>query len=138
MITIRKYIEGIFIDIPSSNEKTDVMQEIILNLEEKVADLVEQGKSEEDAINKSIVDFGDGVEIKNDLMPAGTPAAKKKNINYTNRLWFSVWGSALLIGLFIFINFYYSPRAIWFVYPTFAILWWPLAAFFARLNSRKK
>ena len=140
MITIKKYVEGLFREVPDSQEKESIIQEIVLNLEEKVQDLVEQGKTEEDAINKSIVDFGDAGEIKSDLMPTinGYQVKKNKKINYTNSLWFSIWGSALIISLLLFINFYYSPKVIWFVYPVFALLWWPLALFFRRLNNKKK
>jgi len=140
MITIKDYVEGLFKDIPDSSEKENIKQEIILNLEEKVQDLVDAGKSEEDAINKSIVEFGDIEEIKNDLMnvPGAKNVKSKKKTNYVNNLFFSIWASALIIGLFLFINYYYSPKTIWFVYPTFAVLWWPLSMFFTWLNHRKK
>ena len=135
MITIKEHVEGLFKDIPDSREKEDITSEIILNLDEKVQDLIAEGKAEEDAINKSIVDFGDATEIRNSLMPQGV-VKMTKNINYANRMWFSVWASALIIGLFLFINIYTSPSVIWFVYPTFAILWWPLTAVFSWLNNR--
>ena len=139
MITIKDFVEGLFSDIPDSAEKANIKQEIILNLEEKVQDLTDAGKDEEDAINKAIVDFGDIEEIKKDLMKAsgGAKEAPKKT-NYVNNLGFSIWGSALIIGLVLFINFYYTPNTIWFVYPTFAVLWWPLSMFFTWLNHRKK
>lgn len=139
MITIKEYVEGLFREVPDSQDKENIIQEIILNLEEKVQDLMEQGKTEEDAINKSIVDFGDVSEIRKDLLlSADRYHVKKNKINYTNNLWFSIWGSVLIIGLFLFINFYYTPKIIWFVYPVFALLWWPLAMFFIWLNNRKK
>ncbi|MCK5156376.1 MAG: hypothetical protein KAQ69_08105 [Spirochaetales bacterium] len=139
MITIKEYVEGLFREVPDSQDKENIIQEIILNLEEKVQDLMEQGKTEEDAINKSIVDFGDVSEIRKDLLLSADGYHVKKNkINYTNNLWFSIWGSVLIIGLFLFINFYYTPKIIWFVYPVFALLWWPLAMFFIWLNNRKK
>ena len=151
-MTIKDYVEGIFADVPDSLEKDNIKQEIILNLEEKVQDLVDSGKAEEDAINKSIVDFGDAQEIKNDLMQASgiKTAPVKKKTNYVNNLWFSIWGSALIIGLFFFINYttaqgvFPSPSLghaggyPWFIYPTFAVLWWPLSMFFVWLNNRKK
>jgi hypothetical protein len=137
-MTIKDYVEGLFGDIPDSKEKEDIMQEIIMNLDEKVQDLMEQGKEQEDAINKSIVDFGDATEIKKSLMPADMGLPVKKQINYSNRMWFSIWASALIIGLFLFINVYTSPETIWFVYPTFAILWWPLTMVFSWLGNRKK
>lgn len=139
MVTIKDYLEELFGDIPDSVEKENIKQEIIQNLEEKVQDLIQEGKTEEDAINKSIVDFGDIREIKNNLMGAAQPKSAKKDVlRYKNNLWFSICGSALLIGLFLFINFYYTPNIIWFVYPTFAILWWPLGTLFALFSIKKK
>lgn len=44
-----------------------VKQEIIQNLEEKVFYLMEQGKEEDDAINKAIVEFGDIEDLRNEL-----------------------------------------------------------------------
>lgn len=41
-----------------------VKQEIIENLEEKVFYLMDQGKEQEDAINKAIVEFGDIEDLK--------------------------------------------------------------------------
>ncbi|MCK5129598.1 MAG: hypothetical protein KAQ68_07090 [Clostridiales bacterium] len=142
MITIQNYVEELFSDIPDSEEKESIKQEIIQNLEEKVQDLMDAGKAEEDAINKAIVDFGDIDELKSDLIKAsgakGLLTREKKRRNYVNNLMFSIIGSAMIIGLFIFINYYYSPGAIWFVYPTFLVLWWPLSMVFAWLNNRKK
>ena len=143
MMTIKDYVEGLFKDIPESAEKENVKQEIIANMEEKVQDLMDLGKDEEDATNKAIVDFGDIEELKKDLVKASGLrgmfySKEKKKRNYVNNLWYSVWASAMIIGLVIFINFYYSPNTIWFVYPTFVVLWWPLSMLFAWLNSRKK
>lgn len=145
MITIREYVERLFRNVPDSEESRNMKQEIILNLQEKVADLIESGKTEEDAINKAIVDFGDFEEIRTAL--AVDPvhesetrglSAKEKYRRTTNALMFSIFGSAIIIGLMIFINFYYSPGTIWFVYPLFAVIWWPLALFFTWLNRRSK
>lgn len=140
MINIKDYVKGLFDDIPQSKDKESIMEEIILNLEEKVQDLIDAGKSEEDAINKSIVDFGDIGEIKNDLMMASGAEPSKVVVrrNYANRLGFALCGSALLIGLMFFINYTTSWDHPWFVYPTFAILWWPLAMFFSWLNHKDK
>ncbi len=136
MKKIKEYVESLFSDIQDSAEKTEIIQELVMNLEEKVQDLMEQGKAEEDAINKSLVDLGDVSEIKSSLTPNNKPYHKP--VNYANRLWFSIWASALIIGLCLFINFYYSPCIIWFVYPTFAVLWWPLSMVFVWLNNRKR
>lgn len=43
---------------------------------------------------------------------------------------FSVWAAAITILFFSVINYLESPHQIWAVYPSFAILWWPLSQYF--------
>ncbi|MFM1651583.1 permease prefix domain 1-containing protein [Brevibacillus sp. B_LB10_24] len=129
---IKQHVDALFKDVPESEKKQVIKQEIIENLEEKVFDLMQQGKAEEDAVNKAIVEFGDIEEIKKEL---GVGQPIKKDMAKIN-LGFSIWGSILIIALVAFINFYYTPDVIWFVYPTFGVLWWPLSMFFHWLRTR--
>ncbi|MEH7611732.1 permease prefix domain 1-containing protein [Gottfriedia acidiceleris] len=128
MKKIRNHIEELFKDVPKTEQSEIVKQEIIQNLEEKIMFLMENGKEEEDAINKAIVEFGDIEELKREL-GVKKPDSKKANFAKLN-LSYSIWGSGLLIAFFLFINFYYTPQTIWFVYPTFGLLWWPLSMYF--------
>ncbi|MBS4190616.1 hypothetical protein KHA94_10520 [Bacillus sp. FJAT-49705] len=132
MKKLKNHVDELFKDIPDSQEKRAIKQEVLENLEEKVSDLMEFGKEEEDAINKAIVDFGDIEELKKEL---GMKQPVKKTHSKLN-LMYSIWGSVLIIALFLFINVYYTPDNIWFVYPTFAILWWPLTMYFKWQRSK--
>ncbi|MCK2001538.1 permease prefix domain 1-containing protein [Peribacillus frigoritolerans] len=129
MKQLMKHVNELFKDVPESEQKETVIQEVLQNLEEKVWDLMEQGKVEEDAINKAIIEFGDAEDLKNELGVKQLGKPTKKNNTKLN-LEYSIWGSVLIISLLVFINFYYSPHVIWFVYPTFAVLWWPLTMHF--------
>jgi hypothetical protein len=131
---IKQHVDELFKDVPESEQKEIIKQEIVENLEEKVFDIMEQGKEEEDAINKALIEFGDIGDIKKEL---GVIQPRKKNMAKLN-LGFSIWGSTLIIALFVFINFYYTPQTIWFVYPTFAVLWWPLSMLFYWLRNKDK
>lgn len=135
MKKIRGHVEEWFKDIPDSERKEEMKEEIVQNLEEKVQDLMRKGKAEEDAINKAIVDFGDIGDIRDEL-GGGLPDGKRRN-PLSLALGFSIWGSLLIVALTLFINFYYTPDTIWFVYPTFAVAWWPLALFFAYLGKKR-
>lgn len=126
MKTIGDYVDELFRKIPQSEQKKNMVNDIKQNLEEKVWDLMEQGKSEEDAINKAIVEFGDIEDIRREL----EVRQPDKRVKARLRLGFSICGSLLIIALAAFVNFYYTPGTIWFVYPTFAVLWWPLAMFY--------
>jgi|GEM_PF-270079 len=126
MSNIETHINKLFRNIPDSRRKTEIMQEISQNLNEKVADLTAQGMTQEEAEQKAIEDIGDIAEIQEELVNTAQ-LAQSKNLGFSFA--FSVWGSVLLTAFFAFLNFYYSPANIWFVYPLFATLWWPLSMF---------
>jgi hypothetical protein len=136
MKNIEQYVDNLFNEIPESEQKNQLRNEIVENLQEKVTDLIAEGKSEEDAINKAIVEFGDISDIKNELMSQLTLTAKKSTAGL--KLGFSICGSLLIIALFVFANVYYTPKTIWCPYPIFVVLWWPLAMFFHWLKMRRK
>ena len=131
---IREYVEEMFQSVPESDEKQSMMSELIADTEEKAADLMAEGKEEEDAVNKALVELGDLSEIKLGLM--GAPQPRQNLTRLRNSLLYSVMGSLLVIALMMFINFYYSPGTIWFVYPVFAILWWPLSVLLTYMNRK--
>jgi hypothetical protein len=125
-MTIRSYVEMQFKGISDSEEKSNIMEELILNMSEQVDDLVEKGKELEDAINKVVVDFGDMSELKNELIEKEvSPLLRLKVL-----LSFSIWGAILISALAIFINLTTTPGYLWCVYPIFAVIWWPLAMFY--------
>lgn len=130
--TIKQHIDELFNNVPKSERRDVMKQEIIDNLQEKVHDLMEQGKQEEDAVNKAIIEFGDIEEIKREL---GVDQPTRKNMAKVN-LGFSLWSSTLIIAMVVFINFYYTPEIIWFVFPTFVVLWWPLSMLYYWLRTR--
>ncbi len=137
MNRIDEYVARCFKDIPNSDRKEQLQQEIVQNLNEKVYDLVEQGKTQEDAENKAMADFGDFDDIKQELSTGTSEEKPSERKNYFLRLLFSLCGSALIIGLMIFINFYYGDQPVWFVYPAFGVLWWPLAMAFLWLKHKR-
>ncbi|SHH78281.1 hypothetical protein SAMN02745823_01005 [Sporobacter termitidis DSM 10068] len=131
MSRIEEHVHRIFRQIPDSERKTQLTKEIIQDLEEKVADLMSAGKTEEDAVNKAIIDFGDIDDLKAELMPA-----VKRHREHGLSLAYSIAGSILIILLVVFANFYYTPGVIWCVYPIFAVLWWPLSMLYLYLKRR--
>ncbi len=51
---------------------------------------------------------------------------------------FSLVMSAVTIAFFSIVNYMTSPGHIWAIYPTFAVLWWPLILYFYRVRKREK
>lgn len=52
-------------------------------------------------------------------------------------LGFSLAGSLLIILFVMFINYTTSPGFPWFIYPMFAVLWWPLGVYTAQKGGAK-
>ena len=133
---LRKHVNELFKDIPESSRKNIIKQEVLKDLEEKVFDLMGKGKVEEDANNKAIVEFGNSDDLTKEL-DINQPSHKKSRRMTKLYLEYSIWGSILIIALFILINFYYTPDVIWFIYPTFAVLCWPLTMYFRWMKMKK-
>ncbi len=135
MKTIQEHVDSLFREIPDSERKKALKKEIVENLNEKVSDLMAQGKAEEDAINRAIVEFGDISDIRDELRNQQLLPLKKANVGLN--LGFSIIGSLLVIGLMLFLNLYVSPGFLWCIFPIFGVLWWPLAMFFRWLKFRR-
>ncbi len=126
MREIQNYVGKAFEGVPDSDRKFEMIDEISARLSDSAAKHIANGKEREDAINKAIVDFGNMDELLVGLREDGSGKPRKGRSAFL----FSIWASVILIVMVVFINLYYSPDTIWFVYPAFAILWWPLAMFF--------
>lgn len=50
-------------------------------------------------------------------------------------LGFSIIGSLVIIAFMIFVNYSTSSGFPWFIFPTFAVLWWPLGVLFSQHRS---
>lgn len=50
----------------------------------------------------------------------------------------SVLASIITIIFFVIVNYMNSPNHIWAIYPSFAILWWPLSLYFYRVRKPKE
>jgi len=135
MKTVQEHVDALFREIPDSERKEALKREIAQNLNEKVADLMAQGKAEEDAINRAIVEFGDISDIRDELRTQQQLPMNRSSAGF--HLGFSIVGSLLIIGLMLFINLYITPGFLWCIFPIFGVLWWPLAAFFRWLRYRK-
>lgn len=144
MQKIDTYVEEQFADLPDTEHVQTLKEEIKDSMEEKAADFMLEGKTEEDAVNKAIVDFGNLAEIKKEFLLQHVPQekpdkrTKQKEDMSTLNLGFSICGSVLIIALLVFVNMYYTPYEIWFVFPTFGILWWPVSMVFAWMKARKR
>lgn len=50
---------------------------------------------------------------------------------------FSVCAAVVTIVYFSILNYIVSPNVIWAIYPSFAIIWWPLAMYFFKVRGKQ-
>jgi len=137
MKRIVNFVKHTFKDIPKEG-KAEIIESVTLSLTEKVEDLIETGMSKQDAIDKTVLEFGTIEDFFDFNQKQIKKEKRRKTINhYKNDLLFSVVGTIITISILVYINLYFFPNTLWVVIPSIAILWWPLAILYNLLNKRE-
>jgi hypothetical protein len=131
---VSKLLKGLFND----EDKKELIEILTISLEEKVDDLVEAGTPLDEAIDKSISEFG-GVD---DVLEAYPELNKKKALikKRKHQFLFSLWGYIIISGLSIFVNFTFYEffaEILWFVMILITLLFWPITMLFRYLSVKK-
>ena len=136
MKQIKNFVKHTFKDV-NKEKREEIIQLVTESLVEKVEDLIESGLTEKDAIDKAVTEFGTVEDYFNQSIKFAKKEKRQKTIrHYGNDLLFSGVGSAIVIGIILFIDFRYTPNILWSVIPSIAILFWPLAVLYNLLNKR--
>ncbi|MBN2605077.1 MAG: hypothetical protein JXR62_04550 [Bacilli bacterium] len=137
MNQIRNFVKNTFKDVPK-DRREDIVNSVTESLIEKVEDLVEKGLPEQQAIDQTVLEFGTVEDYFVNYQKKAKREKRQKTImHYRNDLLLSIFGSLIIIGMLIFANLYYMPNIIWFVIPSIAVLWWPLAVLYNLLNKKE-
>ncbi len=134
MKQIKNFVKHTFKDVPKE-KREEIIPIVTETLIEKVEDLIEKGYSEQDAIDRAVLEFG----TAEDYFGREKPFARfrRKTLkHYRNDFLFSVFGAIIIIGMLVFTNLYYNGEVLWFVLPAIAVIWWPLAVLYRFLNKR--
>lgn len=121
---VSKLLKGYFND----QDKKELIEILTTSLEEKVEDLIEQGTPVEEAIDRSIKEFGsteDVLDAFSDQASVLKTQAKKKRMS---QLSFSIFSYFIIVGLTVFINLTFIDffkEFLWFVIVAIALLFWP-------------
>ena len=132
MKRIDKFLNRLFRNQHSSQEYFSQIQE---KLYEKVDDLVEKGYSEEDAVNKTIDEFGDVDDFyfSNIERPYEYKQLRKTLLYYRNMLRFSIIATIILTIIYFIVNhmWVFKPSFPWLaIVLTLATLIWPIGLYF--------
>jgi magnesium-transporting ATPase (P-type) len=137
MKKLENFIKNTFKNADKENRE-EIIQRAIESLSEKVEDLIESGLTENEAIDKTVLEFGNGDDYFELIEKKQKKERRLKTIrHYRNDLLFSTVAATLIIGALIFINLVYADVVIWFVVPALAVLFWPLAVLYNLLNKKE-
>jgi len=138
MKRINNFVKNTFKNAPK-DQKESIINQVTQILIEKVEDLQETGLTLDEAVDKTVLEFGSAEDyFKTSERPIQQLIKRIKTIrHYRNDLLFSGIGAVIIIGMLIFTNLYYTRDLIWFVLPALAVLWWPLAVLYRFLNKKE-
>jgi len=138
MKRIHNFVKHTFKNAPK-DQRDEIIEQVTLILTEKVEDLREKGLTLDEAVDKTVLEFGNADDyFKVTGKPMQNLIKRIKTIrHYRNDLLFSIFGAVIIIGMLIFTNLYYTRDLIWFVLPALAVLWWPLAVLYRFLNKKE-
>lgn len=139
MNKIKQFVSNLLKDYFTEDDKRELIQLLTTSLEEKVEDLVEQGTPVDQAIERSIQEFGSA----NDVLDAFPDKDKKRRLTIARRKsqWmFSIFGYLAVVGLALFFNLTFLPffgNIFWFIVVAIGTLFWPGAMAYRYFISKK-
>lgn len=135
MNNIKKFVSRLLKDFFNEEDKKELIEILTTSLEEKVDDLVEQGNTREEAIEKSIKEFGS----KDDVLEAFPEYDKQKNAikKRRNQVIFSTCAYLIITGLAAYVNFVLLEGYLWFLFIAIGLLFWPLVMLYLYLGVRR-
>jgi len=139
MNRIKRFVSQLLKDLFNDEDKKELIEILTTSLEEKVDDLVEQGTPVDEAIDKSINEFGDAKDVLEafpDKASLKTGIIRKRR----NQLLFATFGYLLIGGLAIFLNLTFInflDGFKWFVIVLIGVFFWPLSMLYLYLMAKK-
>lgn len=139
MNKIKHFVSKLLKDYFNEEDKKELIHILTLSLEEKVEDLVEQGTPVDEAIAKSIKEFGNAEDVL-EAYPEKQKQRRKLLRDRKSQFFFSLLCYILIVGLALFFNLTYIDffgHVYWFVVVTIGVFFWPLVMLFRFLISKR-
>ncbi|HPJ23676.1 MAG TPA: permease prefix domain 1-containing protein [Bacillota bacterium] len=136
MNNIKKFVTRLLKDFFNEQDKKELVDILTTSLEEKIEDLVEQGIPREEAVEKSIKEFGNADDVL-EAFPEYQKNLENVVRKRRNQLIFSTLAYFIISGLVTYLNFQVSPNVLWFVFIAIGLLFWPLVMLYLYLSVRR-
>lgn len=140
MKEIINFVKNTFKDLPKRQGRDEIVLLVTETLLEKVEDLVESGMDQQEAIDKSVLEFGSVEDYLERIEKEEKTDKRRKTLaHYRNDVLFSLVSTVLIVGVLAYINLYWLDRfsgILWFIVPAIALLFWPLSVLYHLMNKR--
>lgn len=138
MKRLENFVKNTFKNYPK-DDRDRLIESITEMLTEKVEDLIEKGMTEQEAIDKAVMEFGTLEDYEDNPKKVARRLKTRRTIKqYKYDIFFSVGGSLIIIGMLIYIDLQFTAtNVVWFVIPALAVLWWPLATIYRYLLKKE-
>lgn len=136
MNRIKKFVSNLLRDLFSEDDKKELIKILTTSLEEKVEDLVEQGTPVDQAIERSIQEFGSAQDVLEAFPQQNQRILKQRKSQFR----FSVFGYLVIVGITLFINLQWLDvfkQIYWFIMVAIGTLFWPAAMMYRYLLKKK-
>lgn len=139
MNKIKKFVSKILKGLFNDDDKQELIKILTTSLEEKVDDLVEEGTPVDEAIAKSITEFGDAKDIL-EAFPDKVGLKKKLIHHRKNQFSFSFAGYLIICGIAIFFNLQFLDffqGILWLFVVVIGVLFWPLTMLYLYFMAKR-
>lgn len=139
MNKIKQFVSNLLKGYFTDEDKKELIHILTTSLEEKVEDLVESGTPVDQAIERSIQEFGSA----SDVLEAFPDKEKKRRLSIAKRKsqWlFSIFGYLAVVGIALFFNLTFLTffgNILWFIVVAIGTLFWPGAMAYRYFVSKK-
>lgn len=139
MNKIKQFVTNLLKGYFTDEDKKELIHILTTSLEEKVEDLVESGTPVDQAIERSIQEFGSA----SDVLEAFPDKEKKRRLSIAKRKsqWlFSIFGYLAVVGIALFFNLSFLTffgNILWFIVVAIGTLFWPGAMAYRYFVSKK-
>lgn len=136
MNNIKKFVTRLLKDFFSEEDKKELVEILSTSLEEKIEDLVEQGLPREQAIEKSIKEFGNTEDVL-EAFPEYQKNLENVVKKRRNQLIFATLAYLIITAMAVYVNLQFTKGILWFIFIAIALLFWPLVMLYLYLSVRR-
>jgi len=137
---IKRFVSKLLKDYFNESDKKELIEILSTSLQEKVDDLIEQGTPVDEAIDRSIKEFGSTEDVLDAFNDQSSKLKNEMKLRRTHQMNFSIFSYLIIIGLMVFFNLTFLEffkNFLWFVAIAIALLFCPVTMAYRYFSVKK-